>query len=55
MVSSVLPKAQVCPTLTAAVYVGLGPPGTIKGGYICDRRDTILFFGYNVPKDALSW
>ena len=23
-------------------------------GLICDMRDTILFFGYNVPKDALS-
>ena len=24
----------------------------MRGG--CDMRDTILFFGYNAPKDALS-
>ena len=32
--SSVLPKAQECPTLTAAAYVGLGPSRDQKGGFI---------------------
>ena len=32
--SSVLPKAQVCPTLTAAAYVGLGASRDQKGGFI---------------------
>ena len=32
MDSSVLPRAQVCPTLTVAAYVELGPPGTKKEG-----------------------
>ena len=32
--SSVLPKAQECPTLTAAAYVGLGASRDQKGGFI---------------------
>ena len=32
--SPVLPKAQVCPTLTVAAYVGLGPSRDQKGGFI---------------------
>ena len=32
--SSVLPKAQECPTLRAAAYVGLGASRDQKGGFI---------------------
>ena len=32
--SSVLPKAQVCPTLKAAAYVGLGTSVDQKGGFV---------------------
>ena len=34
VVSSVLPKAKECPTLTAAAYVGLGASREQKGGFI---------------------
>ena len=34
VVSSVLPKAQECPTLIAAAYVGLGASRDQKGGFI---------------------
>ena len=32
--SSVLPKAQVCPALTVAAYVAMGPSRGWKGGFI---------------------
>ena len=34
MASSVLPKAQECPTLTVAAYVGFGASRDQKGGFI---------------------
>ena len=34
MAFPVLPKPKECPTLTAAAYVGLGPPRDQNGGFI---------------------
>ena len=45
MGSPVLPKAQVCPTLTVAAYVGLGPSRDQKEGLIYpDFYDNFMGF-----------
>ena len=42
MGSPVLPKAQACPTLIVAAYVGLGPSRDQKGGLYTQTSMRIL-------------